>query len=48
LLPPRRSYLRHRLTSTAKRRAARAPLTSTVTYKTAITIPARTNDLPSP
>ena len=49
-LPPRRrrSYPRLRLTSTAKRRAARAPLTGTVTYKITIITPARPNDLPGP
>jgi len=42
LLPPRRrrSYPRNKLTSTAKRRAARAPLTGTITYKITITTPA--------
>jgi Insertion element 4 transposase N-terminal/Transposase DDE domain len=47
LLPPRRrrSYPRNKLTSTAKRRAARAPLTGTITYKITITTPA---DLPGP
>jgi hypothetical protein len=41
-LPPRRrrSYPRNKLTSTAKRRAARAPLTGTITYKITITTPA--------
>jgi hypothetical protein len=39
---------RNRLTSTAKRRAARAPLTGTVTYKITIITPARANDLPGP
>jgi len=49
-LPPRRrrSYPRLRLTSTAKRRAARAPLTGTVTYKITIITPPRANDLPGP
>lgn len=45
---PFRSYPRHRLTSTPKRRAARAPLTSTVTYRISIVTPARANDLPGP
>ena len=50
LLPPRRrrSYPRHRLTSTAKRRAARAGLTGAITCKITIIAPARANDLPGP
>jgi hypothetical protein len=48
LRPPFRSYPRRRLTSTAKRRPARAPLSSTVTYRTAIVTPAKANDLPGP
>jgi Insertion element 4 transposase N-terminal/Transposase DDE domain len=50
LLPPRRrrSYPRNKLTSTAKRRAARAPLTGKATYTITITTPARANDLPGP
>ena len=50
LLPPRRrrSYPRHRFTSTAKRRAARAGLTGAITCKITIIAPARANDLPGP
>src|SRR6185312_14354838 len=50
LLPPRRrrSYPRHRLTSTANRRAARAGLTGAITCKITIIAPARANDLPGP
>ena len=50
LLPPRRrrSYPRLTLTSTTKRRAARAPLTGTTTYKITITAPAHASDLPGP
>ena len=49
-LPPRRRrrYPRLRLTSTARRRAARAPLTGTATYKITIITPASANDLPGP
>jgi hypothetical protein len=49
-LPPRRrrSYPRLTPTSTTKRRAARAPLTGTTTYKITITAPAHTSGLPSP
>jgi len=50
LLPPRRrrSYPRLRLTSTAKRRAARAPLSGTITYKITIVAPAPDTDQPGP
>lgn len=50
LLPPRRrrSYPRLKHTSTAKRRAARAHLTATTTYKITIIGPAQTSDLPGP
>jgi Insertion element 4 transposase N-terminal/Transposase DDE domain len=50
LLPPRRrrSYPRLSRTSTAKRRAARTPLTGATTYKITITAPAQTSDLPGP
>jgi hypothetical protein len=50
LLPPRRrrSYPRHTLTSTAKRRAARAGLTGTTSYKITIVPPAQATDLPGP
>jgi Insertion element 4 transposase N-terminal/Transposase DDE domain len=50
LLPPRRrrSYPRLKLTSTTKRRAARAPLTGTTTYKITIMTPAHNSDLPGP
>lgn len=43
LLPPRRrrSYPRLNRTSTARRRAARTPLTGTITYKITIVAPAR-------
>jgi hypothetical protein len=49
LLPPRRrrSYPRLPRTSTAKRRAARAPLTGAITYKITIAAP-RHSDLPGP
>ena len=49
-LPPRRrrSYPRHRTASTAKRRAARAPLTGKATHKITIVTPARPNNLPGP
>ena len=49
LLPPRRrrSYPRLPRTSTAKRRAARAPLTGAITYKITIAAPSHT-DLPGP
>jgi hypothetical protein len=49
-LPPRRhrSYPRLTLTSTTKRRAARAPLTGAITYKITITAPAQTSGLPGP
>ncbi len=50
LLPPRRrrSYPRLGRTSTAKRRAARAGLTGTTTYKITIVPPAQASDLPGP
>jgi hypothetical protein len=50
LLPPRRrrSYPRLKPTSTAKRRAARAHLTGTTTYKITIMGPAPASDLPGP
>jgi len=50
LLPPRRrrSYPRLSLTTTAKRRAARAPLTGTTTCTITITTPAQASDLPGP
>jgi len=49
-LPPRRrrSYPRLTLTSTTKRRAARAHLTGATTYTITITAPAHTTGLPSP
>jgi hypothetical protein len=49
LLPPRRrrSYPRLPRTSTAKRRAARAPLTGAITYKITIAAPTH-SDLPGP
>lgn len=50
LLPPRRhrSYPRLGYTSTTKRRAARANLTGTTTYKITIKAPAQTSGLPGP
>jgi hypothetical protein len=44
----RRSYPRLSLTSTARRRAARAALTGTTTYKITIVAPAPDTDLPGP
>jgi hypothetical protein len=50
LLPPRRrrSYPRLTLAGTARRRAARAGLTGTTTYKITIVPPAQATDLPGP
>ena len=49
LLPPRRrSYPRLTQASTATRRAARAGLTGTTTYKITIVPPAQATDLPGP
>jgi hypothetical protein len=50
LLPPRRrrSYPRLCLTSTARRRAARASLTGATTYKITIVAPAQVTDVPGP
>jgi hypothetical protein len=50
LLPPRRrrSYPRHKHTSTTKRRTARAQLTGTTTYKITINAPTQASDLPGP
>jgi hypothetical protein len=50
LLPPRRprSYPRLTPTSTTKRRAARAGLTGTTTYKITIVAPAPATGLPGP